>query len=238
MKYHASAVFLVATITFSAVANAAEFSGFGGSLTDTQAVQRDLDGGKTVDLPRGDFFPARPLFLKTPGQLIHGAGRNATRIHVRPGFAGDGVFTAVTNMSMGPVFRDFLVLFEQPDTGDFGQLIRYPPAFNLVSVPRFEMAHVGCFEAMVCVDMTNSSGASIYDLQFSAFDRGIIIDNALDTTRIIDPHWFPFNIKPKQQALFASQGAHRPVGISIGRADDFVLRGGLFLGGCGNKDLC
>ena len=77
----------------------------------------------------------------------------------------------------GPVWRDFSVSFAQPDTDDPHSLNVFPAAFMAAGTPRFEIEHAGCYRASVCLDMQgNSGGASIEDMQLSAFQQGILID--------------------------------------------------------------
>ncbi len=205
----------------------------GAAFDDTAAFQAAIDTGRTVYAPAlgGRCHITRALVMKTPGQIFHGDGRARTKIVVEPGFSGDGVFVAKTG-EPGPVWRDFSVSFVQPDTDERDKLERYPPAFLARDTPRFSTDALGCFNAWTCIDMVgNSGGASIEDLHFSAFDCGIKIDGSLDTIRIIDPHWFPFAMTSKQQRLFSAQGVGRPVAVQVGRADDLLVRGGLFVGG-------
>ena len=205
----------------------------GAAHDDTAAFQAAIDTGRTVYAPAmgGRCHITRPLVMKTPGQIFGGDGRARTKIVIEPGFSGQGVFVAQTG-EPGPVWRDFSVSFVQPDVDDRAKLTRYSPAFYAVSTPRFEMEHMGCYVATTCVDMKgNSGGATIADLQMSAFEVGIDIDGSLDTVRVTDPHWWPFGLSKAQQTIFYDQGAKRAIGMRLGRLDDFVLKGGLFLGG-------
>lgn len=207
----------------------------GPGFDDTAAFQAALDTGRTVYAPAlgGHCHITRPLTMRTPGQILHGDGRARTRLVVAPGFSGAGVFVAATG-GAGPVWRDLAVQFVQPDVADRAKLTRYPPAFLARATPRFEIEHVGCYAATTCIDMTgNSGGATVSDFQMSAFETGIDIDGSLDTVRIIDPHWWPFALTPQQQKIFLSQGPDRAVALRVGRMDDLVVRGGLFLGGLG-----
>ena len=205
----------------------------GPAFDDTPAFQAAIDTGHTVYAPAlgGQCHITHALVMRTPGQIFHGDGRARTKIVIEPGFTGEGVFVAKTG-EPGPVWRDFSVSFVQPDTDDRAKLTHYPPAFLARSTPRFEMDHVGCYVATACIDMKgNSGGATIADLQMSAFEVGIDIDGSLDTVRVTDPHWWPFAMSKAQQQIFFNQRKDRSIGISLGRADDFILRGGLFLGG-------
>ena len=205
----------------------------GPAFDDTPAFQAAIDTGHTVYAPAlgGQCHITRPLVMKTPGQVFHGDGRARTKIAIQPGFAGAGVFVAKTG-GPGPVWRDVSVSFVQPDTDDRARLTRYPPAFYVPDTPGFAMDHVGCYAAWTCVDMKgNSGGATIADLQMSALELGIDIDGSLDTVRITDPHWWPFGLTKGQQTIFMDQGQRRPIALKVGRMDDLIIRGGLFLGG-------
>ena len=205
----------------------------GPAFDDTAAFQAAIDTGHTVYAPAlgGQCHITHALVMRTPGQIFHGDGRARTKIAIDPGFTGEGVFVAKTG-EPGPVWRDFSVSFAQPDTDERAKLTRYPPAFSALNTPRFEMEHLGCYVATMCVDMKgNSGGATIADLQMSAFEVGIDIDGSLDTVRVIDPHWWPFSLSQGQQTIFMDQGSHRCIALNVGRIDDLVVRGGLFLGG-------
>jgi hypothetical protein len=205
----------------------------GTAFDDTAAFQAALDSSSPVYAPAlgGSCNITKPLIVKTPGQLIFGDGPLKTKVVIRPGFSGQGVFVAQTG-EPGPVWHDIGVFFEQPDTATATALELYPPAFFLRGTPRFRLEHVGCYRATMCIDMKgNSGGATISDLQFSAFKIGIDIDGSLDAVRIIDPHWFPFGMTNNQQLLFFNQAANHTIAINTGRMDDLVLRGGLFIGG-------
>ena len=219
----------------SAVASTVDFGAkcVGAGFDDTSAFQAAIDTGLTVYAPTlgGACNITHELIIKTAGQLFHGDGRGRTKIVVQPSFVGRGVFV-FGNEQLGPIMRDFAVFFQQPDTGVYENLHSYPPAFATGRSSRFEIEHVGCFVATECIDMTSgSSGSTISDFQFSAFDKGIDIDNAFDTVRIIDPHWWPFALTKAQERLFFSPSTSRAVAINVGRADDMKIRGGLFIGG-------
>ena len=205
----------------------------GPAFDDTAAFQAAIDTGHTVYAPAlgGQCHITHALVMRTPGQIFYGDGRARTKIMINPGFAGEGVFVAKTG-EPGPVWRDVSVSFAQADTDDRAKLTRYPPAFFVPDTPRFEMEHLGCYVATRCVDMKgNSGGATISDLQMSAFEVGIDIDGSLDTVRVIDPHWWPFGLSNGQQTIFMDQGPRRPIALNVGRMDDLIVRGGLFLGG-------
>lgn len=204
----------------------------GGTFDDTAAFQAALNTGRTVYAPAlgGECHITRALVMKTSGQIFHGDGRARTKIVVGTDFTGQGVFVAKTN-EPGPIWRDFSIIFIQPDTTNRAKLNQYPPAFMLRQTPRFEIEHVGCYVASTCIDMRgNAGGATIADMQMSAFQVGIEIDGSLDTVRISDLHWYPFGLTSSQRQLFAGlMGC--PVGLRVGRMDNIIIRGGLF-GGC------
>lgn len=204
----------------------------GPAFDDTTAFQAAIDTGRTVYAPAlgGRCHVTRPLVMRTPGQIVVGDGRARTRLLIEPGFAGAGVFVAATG-EPGPVWRDLAVQFVQPEVDDRAKLTRFAPAFMLRATPRFEMEHVGCYLATICVDMTgNTGGATIDDLQMSAFETGIDIDGALDTVRLLSIHGWPFAATgPRQMA----QMADGVTWVRVGRADDLKIVDGLFLTGSG-----
>ena len=204
----------------------------GAAHDDTAAFQAAIDTGRTVYAPAlgGACRITRPLVLRTPGQIVTGDGRARTRLVVEPGFSGAGVFVAASG-EPGPVWRDLAVQFVQPDVPDSAKLVRYPPAFMVRGTPRFEIGHVGCYLATTCIDMTgNTGGATVDDLQMSAFETGIDIDGALDTVRLLSIHAWPFGAAGSRQITQMYAGV---TWLRIGKVDDFKIVDGLFLGGIG-----
>jgi hypothetical protein len=83
--------------------------------------------------------------------------------------------------------------------------------------------------AWVGVDMTeNSGGALIDDLEVSAFNAGVLIDDSLDSVRLNNVHSWIFDLTPNQQMAFFDPGA---VTFDIGRCDDCKIIGGLSMAG-------
>ena len=92
------------------------------------------------------------------------------------------------------------------------------------------MEHLGCYVATACIDMKgNSGGATIADLQMSAFEVGIDIDGSLDTVRLLSLHGWPFGAGPRQRSLIASGVTW----VRAGRVDDLKIADSLFLTGIG-----
>ena len=143
------------------------------------------------------------------------------------------MFVAATG-EPGPVFRDFGVFYNQPDTSNPNTLIAYPPAFAMSKTPRFRMEHMGCYVATVCIEAKdNSGGAILQDVQLTAFKTGIDIDDAYDSMRLENIHWGPFYLTEKQRLIFLTSSIGHAVGIRMGRVDDFHVVDGTFFGGQG-----
>ncbi len=200
----------------------------------TVAIQRAVQTGRCVHLVSAgrELIVSHDIVITKPGQIIYGDGRFATRLR-----SGDphgfkrGMFVATTG-EPGPIFRDFGVFYNQPETSLPGHLITYPPAFALDATPRFRMEHMGCYLATVCVEARhNSGGAILDDVQLTAFSIGIDVDDALDSVRLENIQWYPFYLTAKLSALFISYQVGHAVGIKLGRVDDFHIVDGLFLGG-------
>ena len=227
-------------------ANAATFGAqFNGSATtaqDTVAVQAALASGQQrVRLPTlgGSFWPNACMAISVNSQHIYSdtdylGGLSLTILSsLAQSNAPNckGIFNEATN-GLSPFIENLTAGFAQPDQSDPAQMIQYPPLYFLQNGGRFRLVNDICTNATVCVDMKgNSGGAYIQDLQFNAYKFGIDIDGSLDTVRINNPHWFPYNMTGNQQTAFFSQGSSRPIGIHAGRMDDMKLTGGLFIGG-------
>lgn len=199
---------------------------------DTAAIQAAFATGRHVQFSGlgTQCTVTRALVLDTPGQLIAGEDRERTRLLIGPGFSGAGVLVFRSG-EPGPIVRDLAISFEQPAddaSTSLAAMRTYPPAILARTTPRFELDHLGCYAATTCVDMTgNSGGATISDLQMSAFRTGIEIDGSLDTVRLLEVHAWPFHVTPRQSTLMLDNVTW----VKVAKVDDFKVVGGLFLGG-------
>jgi len=152
---------------------------------------------------------------------IQGAGCENTIFDVVSTVA-NGVIELASGEPAGTV-EDLAIRFAQPDTNDRSQLIQYAPAISAVGQPRFRVRHVRISRAWNGIDMKgNSGGASIEDVQMSAFNVGVDIDGSLDSVRVVDLHFWPFDLTANQVGVFLVAPT---VAIQSGRMDDLHISG-------------
>lgn len=165
----------------------------------------------------------------TPGQLVYGDGRGRTVLNTSTVTA-----TALLNFTSAEpcaMLQDIGITFVQPSTSNRGSLTNYPPAIRAVGCPRFKLFRVNITQAMVGVDMTgNSGGATIDDLECSAFTRCIDIDGAQDTVMLNNVRIWPFGF-PTDGNLTSIFYNATTQGIRSGRADGLQISNSMFLVG-------
>lgn len=227
------------TAKLQQVVNAADFGALcNGSHDDTSAIQAAVNTGFTINISSGTCIVTNAITIATQGQMIVGQGRQRTIIQIPATFnlAAAGVFVATPGQE-GPTFRDLQVAFVQPDTTVRANLVAYPPAFLMRSASRFRIQHVRIVEAITGIDLaggTNSGGATMEDVEMSAFTLGITVDGALDSVRIDQLHFWPFNLTTNQTSIFNDGTA---VAVLSGRADDLHITNGLFIASGGAVKL-
>tara|TARA_R110000822_G_scaffold107968_2_gene237316 strand:+ start:7060 stop:8343 length:1284 start_codon:yes stop_codon:yes gene_type:complete len=202
--------------------NVKDYGAIGDGVTDNSAaIQAALSTGQHVLIPTGDYLINNPLTFTQPGQMISGDGRTQSRLLINPTFnlASQGVLIFACGEE-GPQLENFGMVFAQPDTGDWSQLIQYPVAIYAVNIPRFTLSSLKITKAINGIDMTgNSGGAFIELLEMSAFGTGITIDGSLDTVRVNQFHFWCFDMTQGQTGIFF--GVARA--MDVGRVDSLVL---------------
>lgn len=225
------------------VVNAADFGALcNSSHDDTANIQAAVNTGAEVNLPTGVCVVTNAINVNTAYQVIEGQGRQRTVIQVPATFnlSAAGVFVGSSGVE-GSTFRDFSVLFVQPDTAIPASLVNYPPAFLLRNTPRFRIQHVRVSLAITGIDLagaSNSGGGVIEDVEMSAFNTGITIDGSLDTIRIDKFHFWPFGVGAEmtvnQQSIFFAGSV---IGILSGRCDGLYVTDSLFINNGPQIDL-
>ena len=202
--------------------NVKNYGAIGDGVTDdSAAIQAALSTGQHVCIPAGDYLINSPLTFTHPGQMVSGDGRTQSRLLINSTFnlGSQGVLIFACGEE-GPQLENFGMVFEQPDTGDWSQLIQYPVAIYAVSTPRFTLSSLKITKAMNGIDMTgNSGGAFIEILEMSAFGTGITIDGSLDTVRVNQFHFWCFDMTQGQTGIFF--GVARA--MDVGRVDSLIL---------------
>ena len=186
---------------------AANGSGGGGGAGDVQQVtcsnnsgdaaliQTALNSGYPVHINTGICNITAVLTVVTPGQFIYGDGRSQTILATSSTALNPGLFNVAiaggsnfVSTPPGPIFQDFAIQFSQPNTSSRASLNNYHPAIYAQNIRYAKFFRLRITEAMVGIDMRNSSGMIIDDLEMSAFSVGIWIDNEYDVDRINNLH--------------------------------------------------
>lgn len=196
---------------------------------DTQAWRDAAGTGRPIIFPRGWSYVTGQIDLQ-PAQEIDGqGGRTGSVIRVDAAFnmSALGVLRFLSG-EPGPSIQDIGIKFDQPDSATRADLITYPPAIFAVEKPRFKITRCRISGATVGIDMKgNSGGATVTDLEMSAFGVGIDIDGALDSVKLHMLHFWPFDLTANQKVIF-KDGVGRA--IKSGRCDDFKLTDSILFG--------
>ena len=206
-----------------------DFGAVGDGVTDdTAAIQAAIDTENSVYIPSGTYLVTNRLNCDTVGQTIYGDGRRQSIISVASSFnlSAQGVFVC-TSGEEGPVWKNFGIEFDQPDTSSRAMLVAYPPAIYAQTTPRFTVENLYISNAMTGIDMRgNSGGAFINLLELSAYDYGIRIDGSLDSVRIFQLQFWNFGLTTNQVTIFRDGTT---VGLDIGTCDDLHVSDSLFI---------
>jgi hypothetical protein len=196
-----------------------------GATNATSFVRQAISSGKHVELP-GYYKLNDGVTGTTPGQVIAGFGRESS------GFVMDGTFNLgaeavflASSGETGTELRDVGMEFYQPSVTDRANLIHYPPAFKVVGSPRARVIRCRISKAWQGINMAgNQGGATIQDVEMSAFDFGIWIDGALDAMRVDNFHYFPFDfVNDSSLVSVFRDGAN--FAMLVGRCDVLKLSG-------------
>lgn len=186
---------------------------------DTAAIRAALNTGQHVCLSEGTFNVTDSIPHKARGQIISGQGQRSTKIRIPPSFnkSAQGVFVFP---DVATEIRDLWVAFDQPDTSSRASLINYPAAIYAVD-RGFSLRDCSITQAMTGINMTGNTGqTSIKGLNMSAYGTGIMIDGAMDTIRIDEFHFWPFEMTGNQTSIFYTTPTKA---LSVGRVDGLFL---------------
>jgi len=172
-----------------------------GVTDDTIAFQAALDTGRTVFIPPGVYLITATLTCGTTGQLVYGDSLGTSRLIIPATLGTNHVFSISGITEPGPVFRDFAVEFEQPDTAIRAALVTYGAAFYVNKVPRGRWERVRISNAIDGIHLfDNCGGTYIEACEISAYYKGIRIQTGggggycADSVRIQRTHFWVFGM--------------------------------------------
>lgn len=193
-----------------------------GVSDSTTAFRNAVAVGRTVHVPSGTYKLTDIVTLQN-GQIMTGDGRRKTMIEIDSDFnmSALGVIRLATS-EPGACLRDVGIEFTQPsDPGTLrSDLIQYPPAIYAVNAPRFIIDNVRLSGAWNGLDMSgNNGGVHIGFMEIGAFNKGLIIDGALDFINIERLHFWNFGIGASGTVLGDIWRDGTTIAAEIGRID-------------------
>lgn len=201
------------------------FGAAGNGADDTLALRAALATDAPVYLPGRYRITGS---VRVGRQLLFGSSSRVSGLVVDHEF--DPTTPAVVEMTGGEPggeLRDISVLFSQPDTSDRSKLIRYPAAIR-AGIPRFKLSRLRIERPMIAIDMRgNAGGATLDDIEISAFERSIWIDGALDSVKISKLHVWPFGMTPAQRRIYSDEAN---IGLLAGKCDDLHFSDSIIFG--------
>jgi hypothetical protein len=220
---------------FSDTVSVKDFGAVGNGIADDRAaIQAAIDTQKRVYFPEGTYRVGSAIGCYYQGQILYGDGRNRSVIladNINYSFnLSDTAVLVFTAGEPGPSLRDMGIKFVQPVTSSRASLVAYPPAIYAQNVPRFQILNCRITNGMTGIDMRLNSGGAIIDgLEMSCYNYGIRIDGSLDTVRILNLQYWPFDIVGTANESIFFDSTNR--GVVSGRCDDLKINGCLFING-------
>jgi len=220
---------------FSDTVSVKDFGAVGNGVADDRAaIQAAIDTQKRVYFPEGTYRVGSAVGCYYQGQILYGDGRNKTIIladNINYSFnLSDTAVLVFTPGEPGPSLRDIGIQFVQPVTSNRASLVNYPPAIYAQNVPRFQIINCRITQGMTGIDMRQNSGGAIIDgLEMSCYNYGVRIDGSLDTVRILNMQYWPFDIAGTANESIFFDTTNR--GVVSGRCDDLKINGCLFING-------
>ena len=220
---------------FSDTVSVKDFGAVGNGVADDRAaIQAAIDTQKRVYFPEGTYRVGSAIGCYYQGQILYGDGRNKTVIladNINYSFnLADTAVLVFTPGEPGPSLRDIGIQFVQPVTSNRASLVAYPPAIYAQNVPRFQILNCRITNGMTGIDMRQNSGGAIIDgLEMSCYNYGVRIDGSLDTVRITNMQYWPFDIVGTANENIFFDTTNR--GVVSGRCDDLKITSCLFING-------
>ena len=195
-----------------------------GLFNDTAAIQAAVNTQKAVHMPAGTYL-VKDMITLGNAQVLQGEGPNKSRFIIPADFnlAALGVVRLGTS-EPGAVLLDVGFEFTQPTTGGTvrASLTQYPPAIYAVAAPRFRIDNIRWSRAWNGLNMTgNSGGAYIGRVESGAFNKGLLVDGALDFVHIESWHNWPFGFS--SGVLYDIYNDGNTIAAEFGRADGVAI---------------
>ena len=211
---------------------------------DTAAIQAALNTGKTTYVPKlGGLCHWSSITITTCGQIVFGDGRLQTQNYtIKPTTTPGTIVSNVPLSCSGPDIRDIGLYYYQPDAAT--GLVLYPPALFQNYQNRVQTHRMGIYCPGIGISKIGTNDSVDEDLQLSAFQIGINIDQVTDLMNIRHLKWFPYSCVPgggsnsglltnNQFSAWWTQGTGQIIGINTARVDGLNISDSVFLGGLG-----
>ena len=187
-----------------------------GVADSTAAFQAALATGGNVYVPAGSYLIKAQLTLGN-GQEMYGDGRGLTTLLIDQTFSptATGVISLTGREQLSPCVRDFAIRFAQPSdqssranfktlaaggtSGTGGTGVMYPPAIIITTANRFRIYRLRISRAWNGI--ANAAGNTIggffiRDIEISALNVGLALDNSFDFGHISGWHHWSFDLSP------------------------------------------
>lgn len=195
----------------------------GDGVTDcTLALRAAAATGKSVRLPKGRYKITGKITLSA-GQYLFGEAKSLSYLVIDSTFnmADAGVvaltYTAPGRDEQSPAVLDLTMEFAQPDSANLADMVQYPPAIYAMSCPRGCVDNVRVISAWDGVELLGNSGGFIVGtLEVSAFNRHMLIDDALDVIRARLLHFWPWGLTANQTTAWRR---NNNIGLQVNRCD-------------------
>lgn len=219
--------------------NVQDLGATGDGVTDDSAAFLDaVATGKTVFIPPGTYLITATLNMTTTGQLVYGDSLGTSRLIIPATFGTSRVFNIDGITEPGPVFRDFAIEFEQPDTAVRASLVTYGAAFFVDKVARCRWERVRISNATTGIHMyDNCGGAYIESCEFSAYNNAVWLqvgarafdpndpNYCADSVRIQKTHFWVFGMTA-DNALIHNDGVAQS--LYVEQCDDLNCVANIF----------
>lgn len=167
-----------------------------------------------VLIPSGTWPIYAPIYVQNNTDVLYGVGRTSSVLQVQSNFplTASGVLvldeTNGNHDEAGAMFYDFAITFVQPNVTTLASMTQYPPAFYDLSGTRINMFRMQISNAWNGIVanlpyVTNGfSGGTLNDINMSAFNVGLIVQNNNDNLKITNWHAWVWGMTGNQSAAY------------------------------------